>query len=462
MTTGEAQRPVEEINLEDFSESKCHSPSTETTPKSESNREESSELKSNKPLIEAEVKRKPESISTTITYRYLGGLCFSILFHLLDVGTDVYLAYQYYTLQQTTYFVLTISFVAIPSLIITLISIRMYVDDEENVSYKAWILRCFLLIFQFAPIMRYIELLIQAVKLKRNKSDYNDESYEKYYKPLLIKDSNLNLLRLIECFLEAAPQQVLQWTILLRMELSNLNSYQFMTIFTSFLSTAWCFAIYNRSVRFARNEKKNLKWISSYFQIIWLFSIITARILAISEVASIFPISTSVACSIHWFIMTVWLSIFQRTWFCYQSTQDANSKIRRVLEMCFCAVLGLVFIFAFLTFKDGSTKYKYIFYYTLCFVENSVAVYLWVHYGYGTLKGVSWFIPLLVATCALFFIGIFSMIIYYRYYHPKIGKMSNNLSLTLDAVMSSYEMSQLSPISFGRIDRRNVAVQVDV
>lgn len=92
-------------------------------PADETNHDESSKLKYND--SSAETNFKPESISTTITYKYICGLCLSILFHLLDVGTDTYLAYQYYSLGQTTYFVLTLSFVIIPSLIITLMSIRM-------------------------------------------------------------------------------------------------------------------------------------------------------------------------------------------------------------------------------------------------------------------------------------------------------------------------------------------------
>lgn len=191
---------------------------------------------------------------------------------------------------------------------------------------------------------------------------------------------------------------------------------------------------------------------------VYIFS--AARILAISEVASVFPMPTMIGCCIHWFIMTIWLSIFQRTWFCYQSSRDTSCKIRRALEICFCAVLGLVFIFAFLTVKDGNTKYKYIFYYTLCFFENTAAVVLWSIYGKEVLQTVGWYIPLLITTCVLFFIGIVSMIIYYTYYHPKIGKISN-LSLTLNGGMPSYELSPI-PANLRLREKCSIGVQVDV
>lgn len=70
-------------------------------------------------------------------------------------------------------------------------------------------------------ICRYIEILQCAIRLKRCKNENNAENYEKLYKPLLREDSNLSLLRVIECFLEAAPQQVLQLAILLHMDMEQ-------------------------------------------------------------------------------------------------------------------------------------------------------------------------------------------------------------------------------------------------
>lgn len=58
----------------------------------------------------------------------------------------------------------------------------------------------------------------------KNESDPNSKEYKKYSKLLLMEDSNLALLRIIEGFLEAAPQQVLQITLLLRLTDNNNNN----------------------------------------------------------------------------------------------------------------------------------------------------------------------------------------------------------------------------------------------
>lgn len=182
-----------------------------------------------------------------------------------------------------------------------------------------------------------------------------------------------------------------------------------------------------------------------------------ARILSISEVASVFPKTTFFACVIHWFVMTLWLSMYERTWFCYSSIKDAQCKIRRVMEVLFCAVLGLVFIFAFITFKDGDTKYKYTFYYTICFLENSIAIVLWSTCNYTKLVRFWWYVPLLVTTYILFFIGIFSMIVYYTKYHPEIGSINRSGNISHQIAEND---EKKSPI-IDKNEKSSIGVQAD-
>lgn len=159
-----------------------------------------------------------------------------------------------------------------------------------------------------------------------------------------------------------------------------------------------------------------------------LYIYLASRILAISEAASVYPKITFAACIVHWFIMTMWLSIYERTWFCRSSTSSSKSKnnVKNSLEISFCAVLGLVYIFAFLTTNDGHTRFKYIFYYSVCFVENTVAILLWSVWGKPESTEFWWFVPLLVITFIMFILGIILMLLYYIFCHPKIGLISKS------------------------------------
>lgn len=60
-----------------------------------------------------------------ITNLYLCSLFLSPFLHIMDVGTDLYLAYQYYSHDEKTYFLLTATLIVFPSLVTTIFSIRM-------------------------------------------------------------------------------------------------------------------------------------------------------------------------------------------------------------------------------------------------------------------------------------------------------------------------------------------------
>lgn len=64
--------------------------------------------------------------SFKITRLYLFSLIFSIVLHVADVGTDSYLAYQYFRFYEIAYFLLTVSFIVFPAFISTMLSIKMY------------------------------------------------------------------------------------------------------------------------------------------------------------------------------------------------------------------------------------------------------------------------------------------------------------------------------------------------
>lgn len=93
--------------------------------------------------------------------------------------------------------------------------------DHDNVhsdptlgkpSVAKWILRLILLIFQLALLLRYIDALSYGL---RSKTCENRNRQIKLYRRMLDEDSNGSVLRLFHCFLHAAPQAVLQLTILL-------------------------------------------------------------------------------------------------------------------------------------------------------------------------------------------------------------------------------------------------------
>lgn len=158
----------------------------------------------------------PEQMS--FTYIEAFALLFSIGSFLIDIVTDVTVATFHYLNQNYWYFALTVSFIAFPTLIMTAMSLRWYIldarEDWPKVSKIQWLMRVFFLLFQLGPIMRYIDSLLYGLQFRKHNDKLDRKAARKYYKYMIYEDADATMLRLFECFLEAAPQLVLQIYIL--------------------------------------------------------------------------------------------------------------------------------------------------------------------------------------------------------------------------------------------------------
>lgn len=98
-----------------------------------------------------------------------------------------------------------------------------YVLDQSNINRSTTLTNRFtkrticciiVLVFQLAPVLRYFDALIYARKSKKAEKQKDIENQRKYYELMVKEDSDVALLRVLECFLEAAPQQTLQLSII--------------------------------------------------------------------------------------------------------------------------------------------------------------------------------------------------------------------------------------------------------
>ncbi|XP_026467716.1 XK-related protein 6-like [Ctenocephalides felis] len=149
------------------------------------------------------------------------GLIYSIIAHLVDAGVDIYLACYYFSNSNYDYFAWTVVFIAVPAVINTCISLTMYAEDAHNLNQKRstpcllikskgnrclGAFQIFMHILQLATVARCCDSLKFAFA-SRHAEKKNDRKEQKLqYENMLKEDSDISLLRLIECFLESAPQ----------------------------------------------------------------------------------------------------------------------------------------------------------------------------------------------------------------------------------------------------------------
>ncbi|XP_054159028.1 XK-related protein 6-like [Oppia nitens] len=148
--------------------------------------------------------------------------------YIFDVGKDLGLAIHFYLANDYGYFWLTLLFVIIPSLIITVISVRMSISDMFtlsdggiNIVYPQKTCRQLFSILQLGPIVCYLDAFLYCLdswKLRRfrhQSTNYSDRIKNNYYLKILAEKS-ANSLRFYECLLESIPQLILQLYILIQ------------------------------------------------------------------------------------------------------------------------------------------------------------------------------------------------------------------------------------------------------
>lgn len=169
------------------------------------------------------------------------------------------------------------------------------------------------------------------------------------------------------------------------------------------------------------------------------FFILVSRILSISLAAIVWPYWTGIFCIVHWLFMTLWIYKFQNVTFCMPPNRLEESGVMRFF---FSTILGLVYIFTYLSPSEGqgNSKNRYIGYYGVFLVENISAVTIWAIMGTDQDE---WYYYLLMAGSIIpFFAGIMFMSVYYKFFHPHTDlkseifeppcSITNNINSTID------------------------------
>ncbi|XP_057200005.1 XK-related protein 6 [Triplophysa rosa] len=350
----------------------------------------------------------------------------ALLVFFWDVGTDLWLAVDYYSKRDYLWFGLTLFFVLVPSVLVQILSFRWFVQDYtgggtgavEGLSKNAaadlssriysrdrwcmisiWIWHACVHVLQMGQVWRYIRTMYLGIQSRRRK-----EHRRRFYWAMMYEYADVNMLRLLETFLESAPQLVLQLCIMIQK--NRAETLQCVSSVASLLSLAWVLASYHKLLRDSRDDKKSMSYRGALIHIFWRLFTISSRVLSFALFASVFHIYFGIFVVVHWCAMAFWI-VHGGTDFCMSKWE----------EVLFNMVVGIVYIFCWFNVKEGRTRYRMVIYYFVVLVENTVLTCLWYAYR-DPVATDSYAVPVLCGVYLTFASGVALMGIYYGFLHP--------------------------------------------
>ena len=371
-------------------------------------------------------------------------LLISLLFYILDVGSDVYVAYEHYTVLQSNpdpdpqhyfNFIATVVLIVVPHVIINLLSWILYTREYKKSSstdetdghleflptdsLNAWkyILISLIHLFMLGHFCRVFRLLH-----KRKKGHYSFERYR-----------DISVLRLTEASLESALQLLLQFYIIVVAGETWLRWQIIVTSLSIGLSTislALAVADYTSAVKDlnyydpppGHERKPRLTWCAYFLIIFWHLFMIIGRAIAFVLFASLHGFYVFIVIGVHYTVMLYWM-YWQQANVCNRDYGRNLSLKKLICKKHICGNYGIEFLAAFLNvffyFKLNAKSSIETLppFYLLTFVENTLMILLW-YVGRDLDVYVGYEIPLLVAVFVTFILGLICLGTYYKFFQP--------------------------------------------
>lgn len=347
----------------------------------------------------------------------------SIFIYIADIVTDTKLAVDYFLQKRLFYGAVTTVLVVGPSLVTCCFGLHWYIIDyrtEKRVISKSkelkghviatpggiWFCRFFFTVLQFGPVVRTSEYLYYGCK-SRSKH-LTEKEKRRYHWWMLYEDVDNCLLRLFESFIESAPQLCWQLYIFIYTKPSEdivSTTTRCAALLSSWGSLAISLVSYHKSLRNSRDDKAKLRLISMPFYFLWRASETGGRVLCIAMFASAFSFWVFGILLFHWVVISGWL-MNQRTTF-YSS---------KCLEKAFNVICGYVMLFCFLNLREGHTRYRFLVFYIIFYIENFFMLAFWFRF---TPDLGAWFhLWGFVSVLVFFVLHIIFQLVFYTFFHP--------------------------------------------
>uniref|UniRef100_A0A8C8SFM1 XK-related protein n=1 Tax=Pelusios castaneus TaxID=367368 RepID=A0A8C8SFM1_9SAUR len=224
---------------------------------------------------------------------------------------------------------------------------------------------------------------------------------------LLMQQGDLSVLQLLDALLQTLPHLLLQSYVFVAVEPGGLVPG--VSAGLSLLSLSWALVSYSRFTCLMKPGHLSMPAAALLCQLLWRTGMLGTRVMALVLFARVYPVWIFVAAGAHWLVMSFWL-VSQQTDIIASSCQ----------WRLFNFLVGAVYIFCYINFQAGPSKYRMTVFYVIMLIENTMFLLLTT----DLVQGVLWDSLFLIGTVmAGFVIGKISLVIYYSLLHPKSAEI---------------------------------------
>ncbi|XP_062267714.1 XK-related protein 5a [Platichthys flesus] len=176
------------------------------------------------------------------------------------------------------------------------------------------------------------------------------------------------------------------------------------------LSISWALVLFSRACCLIRPGHLAMPPAALLCQLVWRAGMLGARVTCLMFFARVFNWWVLGVAGFHWLTASFWLV-----------SQQPDICTGPWCWPAFNAVMGLVHVFLFLNVKDGPSRYRMASFYTFMLVENATLLLA----ASDFLSEASWdSVTLPTTVLGSFLLGAASLVLYYRFLHPKSTEIS--------------------------------------
>lgn len=326
-------------------------------------------------------------------------LTISLLLYIAELTLNsIYVYNVFHDETRKSWFTPMVGFLLLPTVIVQLVSVvLLLLKRGDNLTCCRLFGIAVLHVLQLGFFWRHISLFTEV---------------DPHWKAKELAD--LSLLNMLHTFTSMLPLLFIQSFMILHFEVTD--SVSIATTAITFIASCWYIASFRRHHNRDSIDDMILTWPGTIFRLLWRAGEILSRVLSLAVFTSIYY---------HWIFLI--LGLHGLTMLVCLCTSVLGMFEKSGLSRCNKFFLGIVvaymYSFCFINTSSENTLFRYTLFYIVMFLENAVLTAVWYIRADQSDGGTKVNTIVFISACS-FFIGVISLIVYYKFFH--IGSTSES------------------------------------